>query len=126
MAFFTWCRNVAAGPALTLRIVIALGLSRRRFTKRTLAGQTAKKCCGELEQFLRELGECSREAQIRSQVARAAVLAEYEPDRAMEATIQTVCIQTRSFLQPRYGTIPDAVCSAMVEANALRLRRICY
>ncbi|KAM3537784.1 hypothetical protein ARSEF1564_009299 [Beauveria bassiana] len=61
-----------------------------------------------------------------AKIARAKKMAEYEADEKTNIAIQELRLYTECYIRFRFPRATEALCSALVEANALRLRRLCY
>lgn len=57
---------------------------------------------------------------------RARKIENYKNDEEANKAIDELCLYTKCYIEFRYPEAPEALRSSLVEANALRLRRLCY
>lgn len=61
-----------------------------------------------------------------AKIARADKIAGYKADEKTNNAIRELRLYTECYIRFRFPGATEALCSALVEANALRLRRLCY
>lgn len=61
-----------------------------------------------------------------SKASRTHKIREYRDNEEANNAIAELRLYTECYIRFRFPQIPEALCSALVEANALRLRRLCY
>lgn len=57
---------------------------------------------------------------------RARKIERYRDDKEANKAIDELRLYTKCYIEFRFPQAPKALCSALVEANVLRLRRLCY
>ncbi|KAM3451581.1 hypothetical protein MY3296_005246 [Beauveria thailandica] len=68
----------------------------------------------------------SRLSRAALQSARADTIAAYQVDEKTNNAIQELRLHTEDYIHSRFPHAPKTLCSALVEASALRFRHLCY
>ncbi|OAA55161.1 hypothetical protein ISF_08082 [Cordyceps fumosorosea ARSEF 2679] len=76
--------------------------------------------------FFSQLFLLSNAVRRSAKIARADKIAGYKADEKTNNAIEELRLYTACYIRFRFPHAPEALCSVLVEANALRLRRLCY
>lgn len=75
---------------------------------------------------LTRLFRLSNAVRSSAKANRARMIERYRDDEEANKAIQELQLYTKRYIEFRFPETPEALCSALVEANALRLRRLFY
>ncbi|KAK7902912.1 hypothetical protein LTR67_002558 [Exophiala xenobiotica] len=75
---------------------------------------------------LKRLYRLSRAVRLSAKADRARKIERYRDDEEANKAVDELRLYTKCYIESRFPEAPEALRSALVEANALRLRRLCY
>jgi hypothetical protein len=75
---------------------------------------------------LKRLYRLSKAVRKSAKADRARKIERYRDDEEANKAVDELRLYTKCYIESRFPEAPEALRSALVEANALRLRRLCY